>query len=106
MIPGGALAVLALMAAGATAAAARKPRVNPPLPDGWRRMRQKEVTAEHTAFAIEARRQIGEIGKLQYSDVGGQRVAALTEWHYHDPDGPIRPHGWHRGITLLVEATT
>jgi hypothetical protein len=99
----GSAALLALAALG-VAAAARRPPVNPPLPTGWRRMRQSEVTPGCTDFAREALKHAGAVGNLQAGDVDGKKVLAVTEWHYHDPEGPIRPHGWHHGISLLVLA--
>jgi hypothetical protein len=73
-----------------------------PVPAGWRRMKAEEVTGAHGAFATRMLATIGEIGELRVGEVEGKRVAAWTEWHFHEAGGPVKPWGWHRGITLLV----
>lgn len=72
------------------------------VPSGWRRMRPEEVTGAHGGFANRMLKTIGEIGELRIGEIEGERVAAWTEWHFHEPGGPVKPWGWHRGITLLV----
>lgn len=72
------------------------------VPSDWRRMKSTEVTGAHAGFARAALKNVGEPGQLQLSTIDGRQVAAWTEWHYHEPGGPVKPWGWHRGITLLV----
>lgn len=100
-----ALPIVAVAAAAVAAGfRSRKPPSNPPMPDGWRRMKQAEVTPAHTAFAIECRRHMGAVGRLQQTAINGVTVAGRTEWHYHEPGGTMRPWGWHHGVSLLVPA--
>ena len=74
-----------------------------PMPAGWRRMSGEEVGPEESAFAKAALRTKGTPGNQQLGTMtDGTEVMALTEWHYHQPQGPVRPWGWHHGITLLV----
>ncbi|HEX7273097.1 MAG TPA: hypothetical protein VF420_13200 [Casimicrobiaceae bacterium] len=28
-------------------------------------------------------------------------MGVLLEWHYHDPGGPLRPWGWHKGASVF-----
>ena len=73
-----------------------------PIPDGWRRMKGEEVGAAETAFARRALKSKGTPGNQQIEVMpDGAEVMALTEWHYHEPGGSVRPWGWHHGITLL-----
>ena len=39
-------------------------------------------------------------GTVVQANVGGQDVVARLEWHYHDPTGPVTPHGCHKGCTI------
>lgn len=97
------LPVVAVASAVALRAAGAAPS-NPPFPSGWRRLRQSEVTPEHTAFAIECRRHMGKVGNLQETTIQGATIAGRTEWHYHEPGGSMRPWGWHHGVSLLTKA--
>jgi len=73
------------------------------LPAGWRRMRGEEVGAAERAFAVRALKTKGAPGHRQVETLlDGTEVMALTEWHFHEPGGAVRPWGWHTGITLLV----
>lgn len=74
------------------------------IPSGWRRAKSEEVMPDALGFARAALQTKGNPGNLQlgaFSD--GRALAALTEWHYHEPGGAARPWGWHHGITLLVQ---
>lgn len=75
-----------------------------PVPAGWRRASSKEVTKEALAFANWRVKNVGQPGDFITRETSTGPVGALTEWHYHEPNGPLKPWGWHRGITILVKA--
>lgn len=73
-----------------------------PLPAGWRRAKGTEVTKDALAFARERVQNVKQPGYFETRETSSGTFGALTEWHYHDPNGPLKPWGWHRGITILV----
>lgn len=70
------------------------------IPTGWRRATPKELDAAALKLAQERVKSPGAPGTFIERDGWG----SLTEWHYHEPNGPIKPWGWHRGITILKRA--
>ena len=68
------------------------------VPPGYRIAKQREVTPTMLQAAIEHRNNPGPPGTLIEHD----GFATLTQWHYHEPEGPIKPWGWHRGITVIL----
>jgi hypothetical protein len=97
-----AIVVVALATAvAAKAAAGSMPRVVP-VPDGYRRLKPAEVGPEELAFAKQCVKRVGKPGNQQRATIGGREVLALTEWHYHEPGGALKPWGWHRGISLFT----
>ena len=77
------------------------------IPEGYRRMRQSEVTPELTAEAIRIRREYIALERAPYGtlipfELETGSYAAIIEQHYHPPGGPIKPWGYHPGVTLLV----
>lgn len=74
------------------------PTPSPPIPNGWRRALPKEVNSAALSLAIDRVKSPGAVGTFVERDGFG----SLTEWHFHEPYGPIKPWGWHRGITILV----
>jgi hypothetical protein len=72
------------------------------VPGGWRRM----SGAEATPYASAARGVLSSHSGASYGtlvplDAG---VAAMVEQHCHEPGGPVKPWGYHRGVTLLAAA--
>jgi len=66
------------------------------------RLPQDEVTP---ALARAAERVLEEhaeapLGSEFNLDYAGKRYVARIEEHYHEPGGPDRPYGHHRGVTL------
>jgi hypothetical protein len=45
------------------------------------------------------------IGTLLPVKVAGKDYLFLYDWHWHDPNGPIFPHGWHPGVTAFGPKT-
>jgi len=80
----------------------RSPNVadNPPVPPGWRLMRQSAVTPEMTTWAVAILRD--PISYPMFSTTtrsfGAQLVMARVEWH--PPD--FQNNSIHRGVTLYV----
>jgi hypothetical protein len=73
-----------------------------PIPAGWRRAAQKEVTKDALAFANWRVKNLGQPGDFVTRETPTGVFGALTEWHYHEPNGPLKPWGWHRGVTILL----
>lgn len=71
-----------------------------------RRLAQSEVTPLITAVAKSVRDRIRPealgIGFEHEFEANGMQLVAKIELHYHDPNGPIRPHGHHKGVTIFV----
>lgn len=67
------------------------------IPTGWRRAWPTELDASAISLAQERVKAPGEPGTFVEKSGWG----SLTEWHYHEPNGPVKPWGWHRGITIL-----
>lgn len=79
-----------------------EPQISTPIPAGWRRMKQSEVTPELLAFASS---QIAGVAQMPYGTTATHgNVMALVEQHYHEPGGAAKPWGYHHGITLLTKA--
>lgn len=77
-------------------------QVTTPFPTGYRRLQQSEVTPDLAAKATSIRNSPG-FTSMQYGTVipiGGP-TAALVEQHYHEPLGPVKPWGFHHGVTLI-----
>jgi N-acetylmuramoyl-L-alanine amidase len=73
-----------------------------------RRLRNDEVTPALTA---EARRVLVAHRHEPYGsefpfEIEGIRYVARIEEHYHPPGGPIKPWGYHPGVSLLLDAST
>lgn len=73
-----------------------------PIPEGWRRAKDADIKANPGALELARSLQQtpGDIGRLVLGDNG--QFAAWTETHFHEPGGPVKPWGLHKGITLLV----
>ena len=79
------------------------------VPDGWRRATNAEVAAlpELAHQAVELRNSIGftalPYGTLNpFTASNGQTYATWVEQHYHEPGGPVKPWGYHHGVTVLA----
>ena len=65
-----------------------------PVPAGWKRLPQSEVTPAMSAYARQALRSAGDAGNLQLTTIAGRPIGAWTEWHSRTK----------KGITLLERA--
>jgi hypothetical protein len=79
-----------------------EPQVASPFPGGYRRLKQSEVTPELLAAARSIRSSSGFTSKPYGTviPIDGQ-VSALVEQHFHEPGGPVKPWGYHHGVTLI-----
>ncbi|HEU4405865.1 MAG TPA: peptidoglycan-binding domain-containing protein [Polyangiaceae bacterium] len=73
----------------------------------YRRVRNEEVTPELTD---QAKRLLKHHWHEPYGseypfEVGGRRYVGRIEQHYHPPGGPLRPWGYHPGVSLFVAVT-
>jgi len=73
-----------------------------PIPAGWRRAKTAEVTSDALALAKERVKSPGAPGTFVTRETPTGTFGSLTEWHYHEPNGPVKPWGWHHGITILL----
>lgn len=84
-------------------------QVSTPFPSGYRRLKSSEVTPELLAKASSTRSSNG-FKLLAYGTVmpftasDGKSYAVLVEQHFHEPGGPVKPWGYHHGVTLLAKA--
>jgi len=44
------------------------------------------------------------IGYRENKTIDGRAVVFTIEPHYHEPNGPTKPWGWHKGCSVSVEA--
>lgn len=70
----------------------------------YRRLRDNEVTP---ALSVEAKRLLTLYWKEPFGseypfDLEGRSYIARVEQHFHPPGGPLKPWGYHAGISLLV----
>ena len=77
------------------------------VPAGFRRVLGSEVTPELTTKAKEilkshGQQAIGTTVPFEASD--GKQYLGIIEQHYHEPGGPLKPWGYHHGVSLFVEA--
>ena len=77
------------------------------VPVGFRRVLGSEVTTELIDKAKEilkshGQEPIGTIVPFEASD--GKQYLGIIEQHYHEPGGPLKPWGYHHGVSLFVEA--
>jgi peptidoglycan hydrolase-like protein with peptidoglycan-binding domain len=70
----------------------------------FRRMRNAEVTPALTAEAkrLLALHHAAAYGSEYPFTLDGLRYLARLEQHYHEPGGPLKPWGYHPGISLFV----
>lgn len=72
---------------------------------GWPRMAEgwthaKRVPRQRIAVGVKLTKRLGY---GEFVEVPGEpRMAALVDWHWHDPSGDVSPKGWHRGVTFFV----
>lgn len=78
------------------------------LPVGFRAITDKEALADVNILA-RAREFINRnvknnapIGAQEQYDIGGYRLLFIVEPHYHEPNGPAKPWGWHKGCTVFI----
>ncbi len=117
-IGGGVLTSLLLLTRRASAATAKPvygeaKRVVLLAPEGWRRMTDAEVIALPELIAqAKAIRSYPGFTSLPYGTIfpfvasDGKTYATWVEQHYHEPGGPIKPWGYHHGVTLLALKST
>lgn len=70
----------------------------PPSLPGYVRMKSSEVPA-----SIRPRLPpllAGTLGTVTKLPTEGRDIAAIIEPHFHEPGGPVKPWGWHKGVSL------
>lgn len=84
------------------------------LPFGYSVISSKEaLDPKNSQILTEARkfinRTVGQnkpIGYKEYKTIGGRKILMVIEPHYHEPNGPVKPWGWHKGCTVFVPAAS
>jgi hypothetical protein len=81
-----------------------EPQVASPFPAGYRRLKDSEVTPALLSSARSIRSSSG-FTNLAYGTVIpiDGTTSALVEQHYHQPGGPVKPWGYHHGVTLITK---
>lgn len=69
----------------------------PAPPAGYRRVNASDVITDEMLAAARAAL-ANPIGTLLVH--GGWAIQ--LEWHYHEPGGPTKPWGWHKGATIYI----
>lgn len=69
-----------------------------------RRMQKAEITPAMLALAgsIVRRHHAKPVGTQVEVEVEGKRVFARIERHFHPEGGPVKPWGYHPGVSLFV----
>jgi hypothetical protein len=84
--------------------------VTPPSPIPYlenpklRRLQKREVSARmlQESARIVRKYYAARVGTQVEVDVDGQRVVARLERHFHPQGGPVKPWGFHAGVSLFV----
>jgi len=92
------------------AVAAPLEAITPPPADSYlenpklRRMRAEEITKcmRETAAKIVHKHYAKPVGTLIEVAVDGKRVIARIERHFHPEGGPVKPWGFHPGVSLFA----
>jgi hypothetical protein len=78
------------------------------LPEGYRPIKTSEALAD-VAILKEARKFIDKnvkanmpLGTREYKTVNGKALLFTIEPHYHEPNGPTKPWGWHKGASVSI----
>lgn len=78
------------------------------LPSGYRPIKTSEALSD-TAILKEARTFINKyvkanapLGAKEYKTVNGKQLLFTVEPHYHEPNGPVKPWGWHKGASVSI----
>jgi hypothetical protein len=74
------------------------------VPEGYRRVKQAEVTPSLTEIAKEVLAAFGKspLGTQVPFTYQTADMLAIIEQHYHEPGGPLKPWGPHKGVSLFV----
>jgi hypothetical protein len=78
----------------------------PYMPPGFYRAPQREMTPEVMKVAAswisKNVRANKPIGFREYVKIGGRTYFFQIEPHYHPPNGPVKPWGWHKGCSVMA----
>ena len=82
------------------------------LPAGYRPITESEAKncpaiLKAARTFIDANVRAGKkIGTTQYMTVDGKDILLTVEPHYHEPGGPVKPWGWHKGCSVSIAEQT
>ena len=81
----------------------QQPVLGEPTARGLRRLAASEVSAEMLVIARRIVREHHQArpGTEVRFESGGQNYVARLERHYHPEGGPVKPWGYHPGVSLL-----
>lgn len=78
------------------------------LPDGYRPIKTSEALSD-PAILKAARTFINKnvkanapLGAREYKTVSGKQLLFTVEPHFHEPNGPTKPWGWHKGASVAI----
>lgn len=77
----------------------------PSAPGALRRIKQSEVTPAITKKAMEIRDQYARPANYGMEipfEADGKQYVARIEQHYHPPGGPMKPWGYHAGVSIFA----
>lgn len=79
-------------------------KVQTQTPEGFRRVKQAEVTPPLTEIAKQVLAAFGKspLGTQVPFTYQNADMMAIIEQHYHEPGGPLKPWGPHKGVSLFV----
>ncbi len=80
------------------------------LPDGYTVITEKEaldpknreVLTTARSFINRNVRAGAPIGHQEFKTINGRKILFVVEPHFHEPNGPVKPWGWHHGATVFV----
>lgn len=76
----------------------------PVIPPDYRRMKDAEVTPELLA-ASPSFLSLPYGSTAPVPNTEGLDVLAAIEQHFHPVGGPVKPWGWHKGVSLFIRET-
>lgn len=81
------------------------------LPSGYRAIKNSEALAD-PAILKAARTFIDKqvklsapLGTREFKVINGKQLLFTVEPHYHEPNGPTKPWGWHKGASVSINPT-
>lgn len=78
------------------------------LPSGYRAIKTNEALADSAilkaarTFIDKQVKMSAPLGTREFKVINGKQLLFTVEPHYHEPNGPTKPWGWHKGASVSI----